>query len=74
MIPPQTTGSMHTEPRILHMSLRSEVSLMSENVGLFGQMGLTGWAEGYLTDSEGNLITGDEPAEEDPASDEGDSE
>lgn len=26
---------------------------------VFGQMGLTGWAEGYLTDSDGNRI---EPA------------
>lgn len=36
-------------------------------------MGLTGWAEGYLTDSEGNLIINSEPADE-PASDEGDPE
>ncbi len=43
---------------------------MSEDAGLFGQMGLTGWAEGYLTDAEGNLITDPEPAEE-TATDEG---
>jgi hypothetical protein len=44
---------------------------MSEDESMFGQMGLTGWAEGYLTDSEGNLISDPEPAEE-PATDEGD--